>query len=411
MDNELCADSSRILEMGQELGHDAPMQTFAILGSHPELSIAELQAVLKATPTHATETVALFDIPSVRLDTLMLRLGGSQKLGTIIGSIEKVQKDDLSSLLAETLLEGSSGDSRISFGFSFYSLDGTPTRGFQSSTQAIGLTTKKIIKSRGRGARFVTSKQPNLSSVVVTKNHLLQEGAEFIFLVSREGILIGKTEAVQDFEDWSARDFGRPGRDARRGMLPPKLARMMINFSGMDPAGKTLLDPFCGSGTVLMEGSLVGCTTLIGSDISPEAVEDTKKNMDWMQTEAQCFVSAAADITQHLSKTSVDLIVTEPFLGKPRTGKEGRSTIEKTISELATLYANSFATCASVLKKNGVCVVAFPVHFIGEQSFPLPIDRILQHAGLKRAPLFDTDLLYHQEGQFVGRNIVRAIQI
>ena len=35
---------------------------------------------------------------------------------------------------------------------------------------------------------------------------------------------------MQDFEQWGARDYGRPSRDAVRGMLPPKLARMMVNL-------------------------------------------------------------------------------------------------------------------------------------------------------------------------------------
>lgn len=386
------------------------MQTFAILGSHPDISTAELQVILESAPTQSTKEVALFDIPSTRLDTVMARLGGTQKLGTIVGSVERVQKDELAALLTETLLEGTPGEGRISFGISIHSIDGTSPASLQTSAQAIGLTTKKLLKGRGRGARFVTSKQPNLSSVVVTKNHLLQEGAEFVFLVARDQVLIGKTEAVQSFEDWSHRDYGRPGRDAKRGMLPPKLARMMINLSGMDPVGKTLLDPFCGSGTVLMEGSILGCDELIGSDILPEAIEDTKANLAWSKIEAECFVSAAADIEEYVHRRSIDLIVTEPFLGRPRTGKEGRSAIEKTVAELTKLYAESFAALAKVLKQKGVCVVAFPVHFLGEQPFELPLDRILSHAGLRRDPIADTDLLYRQEGQFVGRKITRVVQ-
>src|SRR5205823_3602162 len=87
--------------------------------------------------------------------------------------------------------------------------------------------------------------------------------------------------AVQPFEQFSARDFGRPGRDDLSGMLPPKLAIIMINLAANDTIS-VLLDPFCGSGTILSEALLLGYKNLIGSDISEKAVADTKTNLDWI---------------------------------------------------------------------------------------------------------------------------------
>ena len=87
---------------------------------------------------------------------------------------------------------------------------------------------------------------------------------------------LAQTEAVQPFEQFSARDFGRPGRDDLSGMLPPKLAIIMINLA-QTPLNSILLDPFCGSGTILSEAVLLGYTNLIGTDISEKAIADSKK--------------------------------------------------------------------------------------------------------------------------------------
>ena len=56
-------------------------------------------------------------------------------------------------------------------------------------------------------------------------------------------------------------------------MIPPKLARTMINLAvgENDPKSITVFDPFCGTGTILMEGLMVG-VTVMGSDLDHEAV-------------------------------------------------------------------------------------------------------------------------------------------
>ena len=62
----------------------------------------------------------------------------------------------------------------------------------------------------------------------------------------------------------------KPYRDMRRGMLPPKLARSLVNLAigAKSPSDMTILDPFCGTGTVLMEAMLLG-THVVGTDLAP----------------------------------------------------------------------------------------------------------------------------------------------
>ena len=58
--------------------------------------------------------------------------------------------------------------------------------------------------------------------------------------------------------------------------LSPRYARGLLNLCGVSK-GKRVLDPFCGTGGILMEAVLLGAST-VGSDIDPRMVEGTRRN-------------------------------------------------------------------------------------------------------------------------------------
>lgn len=60
--------------------------------------------------------------------------------------------------------------------------------------------------------------------------------------------------------------------------LDPVLARVLINLSETPPGGK-ILDPFCGTGGILIEAGLCGIMPL-GTDIQKEMVNGTQKNLE-----------------------------------------------------------------------------------------------------------------------------------
>lgn len=386
------------------------MKTIAILGSHPDISVAELAVITAKEPELRSKTAALFDI-STDLPDLQTRLGGTQKLCEVIGQGKRLE--DLIPLMQKTL-EEIPGDDKLRFGISVYSLGGNATGPITKQREKIGISLKKAARGNGRSVRYVTSRDENLSTVVVTKNKLVSHGAEFVVATTPDRLLLARTRAVQDFEDWSHRDYDRPGRDPRRGMLPPKLARIMVNLTGAETSNLTLLDPFCGSGTVLMEGAMVGFGKLIGSDLSAYAVEDTKHNLEWLAgervalPELDVHQSAAANVGSFVSDASVDAIVTEPFLGRPRKGSETQQKVQEIVEELEELYLESFPALAKTLKPGGVTVIAFPVHFVDGHAQELPIKEILRTSGLVEDTPSNAILLYRRENQYVGRQLVRC---
>jgi len=155
---------------------------------------------------------------------------------------------------------------KVFLGFSVY-----PQVSAGAYTQKLfktGLELKKKLKVQGISCRLVTSRETNLSAVVVAHNKLLTaQGREFVILKNNNQFFIGETIDVQPFAELSKRDYGRPQRDSQSGMIPPKLALMMLNLS-MAKDTENILDPFCGSGTILQEAVWQGRTNLYGSDIS-----------------------------------------------------------------------------------------------------------------------------------------------
>ncbi len=89
---------------------------------------------------------------------------------------------------------------------------------------------------------------------------------------------------------WGLRDLTFPG--TYKGTSPterpffkpvtldPRLARLMVSlaFSGGPPS--TIVDPFCGTGGIAIEGSLLGLDVL-ASDLDSRMVEGTSSNLDW----------------------------------------------------------------------------------------------------------------------------------
>ena len=63
------------------------------------------------------------------------------------------------------------------------------------------------------------------------------------------------------------------------GSMSPKLARCMVNLSRVK-AGQLVLDPFCGTGGILIEAGLIGCR-VAGSDVNWKMKNGTAINLEY----------------------------------------------------------------------------------------------------------------------------------
>lgn len=377
-----------------------------VFGTHPKLSFGELTTVLKTdnTPVTAIElrnTIGWLET-SVEIDeaALIARLGGTTKIVRVIGKF-----DD--EIVADYLLSRVNRDSKFHFGFSLYALEsGISTKKSLKTLQTLGIALKKTFKADEISCRFVSSQEVELSSVIVHKERLLKNGVEIVIFKSENEILFGATLAVQPFQDWSHRDYGRPARDDRSGMLPPKLARMMLNLSGAQK-DDVVLDPFCGSGTVLQEAALLDCKKIIGTDVSKKAIADTRENLEWLKQETGKHIEkiAVCDARELLAQKvigaeSIDRIVFEGYLGK--TTPNGKA-IEQQLFELEKLYRDTFIILERALHADGTIVAALPFWTINKSEIiHLPIKKLLAKSNLQIVETY----FYRRPQSVVGREIL-----
>lgn len=401
---------------------------YVIFGIHPKLSLAELISVYPETSKTevVSDQAAIFDTDSWDGEAAMARLGGTVKLGDILLSshIRSLTPDLIVDRLVELAYEGTEhgpddGRRSLDFGWTIF---GTGKQ--KQLLERLPIKIKQGLAKRGFSVRWVTGpKQSPLSPAAVAKCKLLRKpNADLCAFVQGDEVMIGRSTHVQNADAWSLRDYGRPHRDDENGMLPPKLARMMVNLARV-PEGGTLLDPFCGSGTVLMEACLATrAAHITGSDIEDRQVKDTEDNLAWLEYENVIdaedlprfgiFPSDVRQIAEHIKPKSVDAVVTEGWLGPPLRGYESLDELRRNESDIAGLWAETFSSLKGVLKKGSRLIVIAPSFKTDRGVARVNLQAVAEAAGMRvEQPLQalgqdDTELVYHRAGQRVMRRIL-----
>lgn len=130
--------------------------------------------------------------------------------------------------------------------------------------------------------------------------------------------------------------------------LHPRLARALVNLSRVKKA-QDLLDPFCGTGGVLIEAGLMGVKP-IGSDIDKRMVDGCQKNLSSLNIDdAELFCSDIREVANVVGE--VDAIATDPPYGRSATTNR---------EEISSLYNRAFETFTKVLKPGGYVSILLP---------------------------------------------------
>lgn len=387
-----------------------------VLGRNPFVSLAELDVTLSDTAPgftieHLSEEICVVSTPApIDTQQLMRQLGGTVKIGRMIQTVglDADRSVFLQIFSAHRLRHEFLPDrkSKMHIGVSLYTAGGDQKllSRWRHILDMVNTLVKDTLRSEDIRSGFVQIKERTLSSVSVEKNELLTKGAEILLIAAGNSLLIGKTEAVQEFEAFSLRDYYRPAKDKRSGILPPKVARMMVNLA-RQPRSATLLDPFCGSGTIVQEAIMLGYTAVIGTDISQKAVTDTKKNLQWLEryvidsrkkpVQAKIFVQDVRSLAGRIPNHSIDAIVTEPYLGPPLYRRPDPQTARTILAEVETLLTEAFLQFSHVLKPDGIVVIIFPAFSLGSTLQRVSIDSVLARQGFHRQPVFSEPLRSH----------------
>ena len=392
------------------------MKYFFVLGNNAALSVAELGSLMdvKDAILVAADFLVIESAVEINPEALITRLGGTIKIGMIKEEIAASSGRDTILQQVVDLAAGkkqASRDGKFNFGFSDYG-----AKVFDKKD--LGLRLKKHFSENGVSSRFVVSREKTLSSVVIAQNKLLTRGIEIVLTEYENQIFIGETLAVQPFKDLSLRDFGRPARDDLSGMLPPKLAQIMINLAQVNDQESLIVDPFCGSGTILSEAIIMDYKNIFGSDLSIRAVEDTKKNISWLKElyklsdiKFKFLVKNVLALSKFVKAESVAAIITEPYLGPQR----GKIEFEQIVRELDSLYTGAIKEFYEVLIPGGRVVMVWPVfygnkpigpNFNGFKVVNFVPEHLRDNGIMQKTTTGRGTIIYGRPGQKVFREIV-----
>ena len=121
-----------------------------------------------------------------------------------------------------------------------------------------------------------------------------------------------------------------------------KLARCMVNLAHAH-TNDYVLDPFCGTGTTLLEATLIDARA-IGIDVQKRMANGARRNLKHFGLTAEAWIAADA---RKLPLARVDCIVTDPPYGKSATTLKSntRTIIQAVLTSASTLLCKGQRIC------------------------------------------------------------------
>ncbi|MHC1574760.1 MAG: methyltransferase domain-containing protein [Candidatus Methanogasteraceae archaeon] len=142
------------------------------------------------------------------------------------------------------------------------------------------------------------------------------------------------------------------------GAISPKVARAIVNLCEIR-TGDRVLDPFCGTGGILVEAGMIGAS-VIGIDVQESMVHGARMNLKDHGFEYQLICGDSCNLP--LRDQSIDVVVTDP--------PYGRSAVVMAES-IVSLYRDALFEMHRVIVEGGHAVVVsdFELPWVDEVGF------------------------------------------
>jgi tRNA G10 N-methylase Trm11 len=380
------------------------MRYFFELGNFKGLSQAELGRVLEIydistdTIKNFSDKVLLVESNELQPETvrrIFNRLGGFIRAGVIL--------EDLEGFL------DTERDDKVVFGISYLGYQDFDTEKIKKRSHQI----KKQYKKRDISSRYILPKRKELNSAQVTSNSILDKGFELCIIENENEQIYGQTLAIQNIESFAHRDYNKPSADTDMGMLPPKLARIMCNLSGLKKG--TIWDPFCGSGTIPMEATILGYN-ILASDIDKEAVKATKANIIWLaqngyisdilyETFQFDITKPDSKISRKLDNTQIDAIAFEPYMGPPQTKVLTAEQADALLREVKSLL-NKFKDVVDEVFNGNTIIMIIPSYRTQKGWRTFSVREIFEKRwDILNKEYTQEDLKWERNNSIISRNI------
>jgi tRNA G10 N-methylase Trm11 len=371
------------------------------LGSNPALSLAELESLLgHKNIGFINQSNNIIESDS---ELSLKRLGGVVKIAKII---TKLNIDaDLENELARIVVELKPSDrNKLNLGISVFGKKMPPP-----TISKLAFKIKQRLKPT-LNLRVVPNKNQELGSAQLAHLKLNSGGLELNLIFKKNSIYVASTVESQNLKNYTLRDYGRPARDAKVGMLPPKLAQIMLNLSLRDAKSGIVLDPFCGTGVVLQEAMFAGFNA-IGTDIEPRMIEFSQTNLKWAKLKFKINSEYSLEVGDATSTLwpKFNFVVSEVFLGRPLTKLPPRADLEEIIKTVNTITKKFLLNLKPQINNQVRLCLAVPSWRDGNKFIDLPLIDQLEVLGYNRLSLSlvtDDDLLYYRKDSIVARRIL-----
>ncbi|MCL2134473.1 MAG: methyltransferase domain-containing protein [Candidatus Bathyarchaeota archaeon] len=359
-----------------------------ISGKNWQLSLAELIAYLQTRQINFkvqqfNKVFFVIHIQQILDSKVIDELGGTIKIGQAMTSLlsqqiieayvqhnKQVEKQVIEVLKKSGVVNqiiDYAGKGKIFFGVSVYFEEDKLKNHAGKIQRAFGSAVKAELAVQGKKARFMgfaDKSQGQLSHVEVLKKGLVENKSEIFLCVGKKTSWIATTIAVHNPFEFQKRDVYKPRQRKIFGM-PPRLSKIMINLSGCTE-GKTLLDAFCGVGTVLQEALLIRAN-VVGTDINPWCIKAAEDNLEWLtqeyelrNAEYRVVQSDVEFLSRKIGMENIDVIVSEPDLGPALRQVPTTPYAKKVIDKLTPLFFGFVEEAYKVLKPGGKLVVVTP---------------------------------------------------
>jgi len=341
------------------------VKKFSVTFANGELSRLELIVVLrKLDIEHRIESYedSFCIVETASLAETPRHLGGSFKIGEIVVEAPD-EKSFIEKLYKAKLFEWL--DEKASWGLSLYGINNNLDVDFVQDIQSIvggkvreagAHKAKKVlpdITSVNEGVR-------ELSSGIVTEKNVIDTQ----LLKSRDSLFLAITVATIPSASFKERDLKRPYQDSRIS-LSPRIARMLVNLSMLNE-GQRLLDPFCGTGTILMEAAILNIN-IMGLDKDSQKIKGSIHNINWLRSTGRISKGVHAKLQRadsrdlrFLGRESIDAIATEPILLPTLEWFPSEEEAKEMLLNSFKTYREFLRSAEYVLKRNGAMALVVP---------------------------------------------------
>ncbi len=345
---------------------------FAIIGKHTSLSLIELDALIASS--NDTEIIKnnIVVFSTNRSEALNI-LGGTIKSGRV------VDESALEPILAEHTLLGTAD-----------------------------LTKAKQFKKEHASIRRFKEVPLTHADMDIKK--------KWIELIN---LWKGKWGVVENYQNiwlYEAIDFNKPSSGMNIGMMPSKLAHILITIATeiTDPKKHTVRDPFCGFGTTNFLANAHGYNT-IGSDI--KIAEAKRNHKRWTQQEyfsaQQKMTFFKHDVLDAFDKpflNHVDYIVSEWRLWPTVSHKTRLPALDTNVIKISEIYKaffeNILASQKTLSKLKKIVITVPEYQEYNETQVADILEKFLIEKELSHTFIEET---YARKKQKVGRKILIVV--